>query len=130
PGRWSASSTARATASSSRRWPTRWSTTWRRCAIATRTFAPTRRSFTPCSIAGRRRPARSPRTRWRRRATAWASGRPRNLSQVAVLSLDLDLEVFQGPFHLLLTLVLQGGVERLEVDLADVVLAYVAHLGG
>src|SRR5881409_1290502 len=37
-------------------------------------------------------------------------------------SLDLDLEVFQGPFDLLLTLVL------LEVDLADVVLAYVAHL--
>jgi segregation and condensation protein A len=43
-------------------------------------------------------------------------------------SLDLDLEVFQGPFDLLLTLVLREEVDLLEVDLADVVLAYVAHL--
>ena len=45
-----------------------------------------------------------------------------------VASLDLDLEVFQGPFDLLLTLVLREEVDLLEVDLADVVLAYVAHL--
>src|ERR687887_2826831 len=43
-------------------------------------------------------------------------------------SLDLDLEVFQGPFDLLLTLVLREEVDLLEVDLADVVLAYVEHL--
>ena len=43
-------------------------------------------------------------------------------------SLDLDLEVFQGPFDLLLTLVLREEVDLLEVDLAEVVLAYVAHL--
>jgi segregation and condensation protein A len=43
-------------------------------------------------------------------------------------SLDLDLEVFQGPFDLLLTLVLREEVDLLEVDLADVVLAYVDHL--
>lgn len=45
-----------------------------------------------------------------------------------VASLDLDLEVFQGPFDLLLTLVLREEVDLLEVDLADVVLAYVEHL--
>jgi segregation and condensation protein A len=47
---------------------------------------------------------------------------------VSVASLDLDLEVFQGPFDLLLTLVLNEEVDLLEVDLADVVLAYVEHL--
>jgi segregation and condensation protein A len=40
----------------------------------------------------------------------------------------LDLQVFQGPFDLLLTLVLNEEVDLLEVDLADVVLAYVEHL--
>lgn len=45
-----------------------------------------------------------------------------------VTSLDLDLEVFQGPFDLLLTLVLKEEVDLLEVDLADVVLTYVEHL--
>ena len=45
-----------------------------------------------------------------------------------VATLDLDLEVFQGPFDLLLTLVLNEEVDLLEVDLADVVLAYVEHL--
>src|SRR3954469_6784381 len=43
-------------------------------------------------------------------------------------SLDLDLEVFHGPFDLLLTLVLREEVDLLEVDLAEVVLAYVEHL--
>src|ERR687896_1597691 len=45
-----------------------------------------------------------------------------------VVSLDLDLEVFQGPFDLLLTLVLREEIDLLEVDLAAVVLAYVEHL--
>src|SRR5215212_4088800 len=43
-------------------------------------------------------------------------------------SLDLDLEVFQGPFDLLLTLVLKEEVDLLEVDLAEIVLAYIDHL--
>src|ERR671932_891139 len=43
-------------------------------------------------------------------------------------TMDLDLEVFQGPFDLLLTLVLKEEVDLLEVDLAEVVLAYDAHL--
>jgi segregation and condensation protein A len=45
-----------------------------------------------------------------------------------IASLDLDLEVFHGPFDLLLTLVLQEEIDLLEVDLAEVVLAYVEHL--
>jgi segregation and condensation protein A len=43
-------------------------------------------------------------------------------------SLELDLEVFSGPFDLLLTLVLREEVDLLEVQLADVVLAYLDHL--
>jgi len=43
-------------------------------------------------------------------------------------ALDLDLEVFQGPFDLLLTLVLKEEIDLLEVDLAEIVLAYVDHL--
>src|ERR671933_606298 len=43
-------------------------------------------------------------------------------------ALDLDLEVFQGPFDLLLTLVLREEVDLLEADLAEVVLAYLEHL--
>jgi segregation and condensation protein A len=45
-----------------------------------------------------------------------------------VAALDLDLEVFQGPFDLLLTLILREEVDLLEVDLATVVLAYIDHL--
>jgi segregation and condensation protein A len=43
-------------------------------------------------------------------------------------AMDLDLEVFQGPFDLLLTLVLKEEVDLLEVDLADIVLSYIDHL--
>jgi segregation and condensation protein A len=42
--------------------------------------------------------------------------------------LELDLDVFAGPFDLLLTLVLREEVDLLEVDLADVVLTYLDHL--
>ena len=42
--------------------------------------------------------------------------------------LELDLEVFHGPFDLLLTLVLREEVDLLEVDLADVVVSYLDHL--
>ncbi|HWI22017.1 MAG TPA: ScpA family protein [Baekduia sp.] len=42
----------------------------------------------------------------------------------AVAELELDLEVFNGPFDLLLTLVLREEIDLLEVELAEVVLAY------
>ena len=41
-----------------------------------------------------------------------------------VAELELDLEVFTGPFDLLLTLVLREEVDLLEVQLADVVVSY------
>ncbi|MBX5441009.1 MAG: segregation/condensation protein A [Solirubrobacteraceae bacterium] len=42
--------------------------------------------------------------------------------------LELDLDVFSGPFDLLLALVLREEVDLLEVPLADIVLAYLDHL--
>ena len=47
---------------------------------------------------------------------------------MSVATMELDLEVFQGPFDLLLTLVLREEVDLLEVELADVVIAYIEHL--
>jgi segregation and condensation protein A len=47
---------------------------------------------------------------------------------VALANLELDLDVFSGPFDLLLTLVLREEVDLLELQLAEVVLAYLDHL--
>jgi len=47
---------------------------------------------------------------------------------VSLAQLELDLEVFSGPFDLLLTLVLREEVDLLEVELADVVAGYLDHL--
>jgi segregation and condensation protein A len=47
---------------------------------------------------------------------------------MAVASLDLELDVFAGPFDLLLAVVLREEVSLLEVELSDVVLAYIEHL--
>ncbi len=44
--------------------------------------------------------------------------------------LELDLDAFEGPFDLLLTLVLREELALAEVDLAEVVIAFVAHLVG
>jgi segregation and condensation protein A len=46
----------------------------------------------------------------------------------AVHRLELDLDVFAGPFDLLLSLVLREELDLLEVELADIVLAYLDHL--
>jgi segregation and condensation protein A len=42
--------------------------------------------------------------------------------------LELDLDVFAGPFDLLATLILREEIDLLEVDLAEIVIAYVDHL--
>jgi segregation and condensation protein A len=47
---------------------------------------------------------------------------------VRLIDLELDLDVFAGPFDLLLTLILREEVDLLEVDLADVVISYIDHL--
>ena len=52
----------------------------------------------------------------------------RAMSATAVHRLELDLDVFAGPFDLLLSLILREEVDLLEVELADVVLAYLDHL--
>jgi segregation and condensation protein A len=55
------------------------------------------------------------------------------LSRVApavIADLELDLEVFSGPFDLLLTLVLREEVDLLEIELADVVVTYLDLLEG
>jgi segregation and condensation protein A len=43
--------------------------------------------------------------------------------------LDLDLDVFQGPFDLLLAVLLREEIALSEVPLGEIVLAYVDHLG-
>jgi segregation and condensation protein A len=47
---------------------------------------------------------------------------------VRLVDLELDLDVFAGPFDLLLTLILREEVDLMEVDLADVVISYIDHL--
>jgi segregation and condensation protein A len=47
---------------------------------------------------------------------------------VAVRELELDLEAFEGPFDLLLSLVLREELPLQEVDLAEIVIAFVEHL--
>ena len=42
--------------------------------------------------------------------------------------LELDLDAFEGPFDLLLTLVLRDELEPGEVDVAGIVLAFVERL--
>jgi segregation and condensation protein A len=46
------------------------------------------------------------------------------LNAVAVRDLDLDLDAFEGPFDLLLTLVLKDEVELADVEVAGVVMAF------
>jgi segregation and condensation protein A len=47
---------------------------------------------------------------------------------VAVRELELDLDAFEGPFDLLLSLVLREELPLQEVDLAEIVIAFVEHL--
>ena len=50
------------------------------------------------------------------------------MSVVPVRELDLDLDGFQGPFDLLLTLVLKEELELADVEVAEIVLAFIARL--
>ncbi len=89
-----------------------------------------RRSSGPWPTAPRR-PARSPRTRSRTSARRWASGQSgpaANSAACGLIDLELDLDVFAGPFDLLLTLILREEVDLLEVDLAEIVISYIDHL--
>jgi len=47
---------------------------------------------------------------------------------VRLAELELDLDVFAGPFDLLLSLILREELDLLEVDLAEIVISYLDHL--
>ncbi len=47
---------------------------------------------------------------------------------MAIAELDLDLDIFAGPFDLLLAVVLREEVSLLDLQLGEVVVAYVEHL--
>ena len=47
---------------------------------------------------------------------------------MTVADLDLELDVFAGPFDLLIAVLLREEVDLLEVELGEVVVAYVEHL--
>ena len=47
---------------------------------------------------------------------------------MGVAELEFDLDVFSGPFDLLLTLVLREEVDLRELSLAEVVVGYIDHL--
>jgi segregation and condensation protein A len=47
---------------------------------------------------------------------------------MALAELDLDLDIFAGPFDLLLAVVLREEVSLLDLSLGEVVVAYVEHL--
>src|SRR2546421_13035566 len=84
------------------------------------------------SSAGPKRPAPSPAARWPTSVGRWASGQSGSAASLGgpmrVIDLELDLDVFAGPFDLLLTLILREEVDLLEVDLAEVVITYIDHL--
>src|ERR1043166_2211604 len=64
--------------------------------------------------------------RWRSRRAA--SGRSGSLPLVEVRELELDLDAFEGPFDLLLTLVLKEELDLAEVDVAGIVVAFCERL--
>jgi segregation and condensation protein A len=47
---------------------------------------------------------------------------------MAIAELDLDLDIFAGPFDLLLAVVLREEVSLLELQLGEVVVSYIEHL--
>jgi len=62
------------------------------------------------------------------RTTAAQPAAPAGTASPRVTQLELDLDVFAGPFDLLLSLILREELDLLEVELAEVVVAYLDHL--
>src|SRR5205807_8908292 len=93
------------------------------------------RSSSGGSSCGRRR-SRSRRSRRpvpSRRGRPWpsrevASGNADRVHPMIVRELELDLDAFEGPFDLLLTLVLRDELDLAEVDVAGIVVAFVERL--
>ena len=128
----SATSRARATATSRPPWARRSPRGWRPCASATSSCARTRPTIEAFLETGAEKAAGDRRAGRRRRARGdGRRARPtRRLAcqGVRIAQLELDLDVFAGPFDLLLSLILREELDLLEVDLAEVVVAYLDHL--
>src|SRR3954454_8565785 len=132
----SASSPTAATATSSRPSARRSWGGWSPCASATTSCAPTSRGSRRSWPAARRRRGRSRRPRWSTCGRRWASAHPLPSAPAHSVSdrmahlhrLELDLDVFAGPFDLLLALILREELDLLEVELAEIVVAYLDHL--
>src|SRR5215204_6563948 len=96
--------------------------------------SPRRSSSTGSSCAGRvrgggRRPPSRPKgRRWRSPRAASGTDASFLRVKVPVRELELDLDAFEGPFDLLLALVLRDELDLGEVDVAGVVLAFVERL--
>src|SRR5947207_13830870 len=100
-----------------------------------------RSSSSPCrpesssggSSSGGARTSRGPPARRCPRARRWpsragASGPLVSVPRVIVRELELDLDAFEGPFDLLLTLVLKDELDLREIDVAGIVLAFIERL--
>jgi segregation and condensation protein A len=53
---------------------------------------------------------------------------PASLESIVVRELELDLDAFEGPFDLLLTLLLKEALEPREIDIAAIVLTFLDRL--
>ncbi len=87
--------------------------------------------FIAGSARARHRPRRSRPWRYQRSAEPGASGCAASLPRVLptpVRELDLELDAFEGPFDLLLTLLLKEELEPRDIDIAAIVLAFVERL--
>ena len=74
-------------------------------------------------------PARSRCRTWSARRRRWGCERRRRQARrPGTEDRSSDLDVFEGPFDLLVTLILNEDVDLLEVHLAEIVLAYVERL--
>src|SRR3989440_11587927 len=85
------------------------------------------------SSAGRRATSARARAESRRPARPWpcprgASARATRVLAMIVRELELDLDAFEGPFDLLLTLVLKEEVDLADVDVAGIVVRFVERL--
>ena len=85
-------------------------------------------------LRGGRTPAAAARAQSSRATTMADPARPRPTPSLvsrgvtAVRELELDLDAFEGPFDLLLTLLLKEELEPAEIDMAAIVVAFVERL--
>ena len=94
-----------------------------------------RPSWSGCSSGAPSAHARSPSRSWSAPRRRWACERTVAAATAGTLATvcrrtawSVDLDVFEGPFDLLITLILNEEIDLLEVHLAEIVLAYIERL--